>query len=288
MKQLVFLMMILASEVYSYGQNFEFADSNAVWSVSDKKYFINGDSLYNALNYKKIFIEYDSVIATGSYFALLREDITENKVYVIYKDSTNENLLYDFSLVEGDETTVFPFDDYVYRGPVTVTVDSIDSVYIYDAYRKRITISGVNEDIGFDEKWVEGIGSSTFGLFGSGLNGVMVLDAYYPFLLCYEEDSVMLFDNPNFSTCYYQYANLSEYSESIKFRIFPNPATKYIVVESELKQAQYKLLSSEGKMIKQGVLDQFQEISISEIPEGLYVFLLISKKGIGFKKFVKI
>ncbi|MDX1653397.1 MAG: T9SS type A sorting domain-containing protein [Brumimicrobium sp.] len=271
----------------SYGQTFEFADSNAVWSVSDKKYFIQGDSVYNSFTYQKIFVENGSVITAGNFFALIREDLVENKLYAISKDSVNEHLLYDFSLNVGDQTTVFPLEDGVHSGPVNVKVDAIDNIYIDNAFRRKLKISGVDQNTGITEEWIEGIGS-TFGLFGSGLTGVVVFDAFYPVLLCYEEDSVLLYDNPDYSTCYEPSSSLDKHLKTIGIKIHPNPSSQNIVVESDLIEVEYKIFSIGGRLIKEGNIGLNKKINISEIPDGVYHIKLISKDRIGIKKFVKI
>lgn len=285
MKQLLLLGMILACHCVT-GQYFDFPDSNAIWSVSGKKYFIQGDSLYNSIEYQKIYVENDSVISLGDFFALIREDINEKKVYAIYKDSTNEHLLYDFSLEVGDETVVFPLASEVYSGPVSVKVDSVDSVYIYDDYRRKLHISGIEENDFFTEEWIEGIGS-TFGLFGSGLSGIVIFDAYYPFLLCYEQNNNLLYNNPDFLTCYEPQVSTKKNLALNQVNIYPNPALQYLIVETFSNQSNYIIKSSNGKIMKQGTIKSMKEIiDVSDMMNGVYFIQLITERESTVRRFI--
>jgi hypothetical protein len=285
MKLLLLIGMFLIGHLVT-GQYFEFPDSNAIWSVSNKKYFIQGDSVLNSIEYRKVYVENDSVISLGSFYALIREDSNEKKIYAIHKDSINEHLLYDFSLDIGDEAIVFPLESEVYSGPVSVKVDSVDSIYIYDDYRRKLHISGVEENDFFSEEWIEGIGSS-FGLFGSGLSGIVIFDAYYPFLLCYEQNNNLLYNNPDFLTCYEPQVSTKKNLALNQVNIYPNPALQYLIVETFSNQSNYIIKSINGKIMKQGTIKSMKEIiDVSDMMNGDYFIQLITERASTVRRFI--
>ncbi|MBK8846793.1 MAG: hypothetical protein IPO27_09730 [Bacteroidetes bacterium] len=114
MKHLLFLLTIVLASMSVHGQNLNFPDSTAIWSVYDEKYFVDGDSTYNSVNYKKYLFTNDSIVTTGTFFALLREDTVQKKVFSIASGSTQEQLLYDFSLSVNDTITVYPISFIYY------------------------------------------------------------------------------------------------------------------------------------------------------------------------------
>ncbi|MEI6577636.1 MAG: T9SS type A sorting domain-containing protein [Bacteroidota bacterium] len=289
MKQLLLLLTILLTTNSVLGQNLNFPDSNAIWSVYNEKYFVKGDSTYNGSVYKKYYFTNDSIVTTGSFFALLREDTILKKVFSIPAGSTQEHLLYDFSLALNDTISVYPLSFPFYSGPILIKVDLIDSILLGSNFYKRLKISGVNQNTGYNEYWIEGIGS-TMGLFNSGITGIMVFDIYYPTLLCFEKDGVTLYINPNFTSCYQNYpTGIDENSSWDRTLFFPNPANNRIYVESVYGITSYKIESLSGQILKQEMTNTTSfSIDISSLLNGIYLFTLTTDKGSITKKFIKI
>ncbi len=119
---------------YVYGQKYTpFPESNAVWSVYNEKYLINGDSIFNTINYKKYYFTTDSLAnpTKAHFFALVRQDSSTKKVYFIPSGKSIEYLLYGFSLNVGEETAVYSLSVELFGlSSFTVQVESKDSILI--------------------------------------------------------------------------------------------------------------------------------------------------------------
>jgi len=288
MKHLLLYLTIILTTKSIFGQNSNFPDSNAIWSVNNEKYFIDGDSTYNLIDYKKYYFTNDSIVTTGSFFALLREDTVLKKVFAIASGNIQEHLLYDFSLSVNDTISVYPLSFISSIGSILIKVDLIDSIQIGSNYHKRIKISGVYQNTGFDEYWIEGIGS-TMGVFNTGITGVVVFDAYYPSLLCFEKNGINLYSNPNFTSCYQDYPTaITEYSLSNNSLLFPNPAKNFVFIKSDYEIKSYKIESLLGQLIMQEKTNAKScSIDVSNYLDGIYLVTLITNNGTIVKKLIK-
>lgn len=156
-----------------------FPDSNAVWNIynysSDPympsncvqigtySYFMQGDTLINSNLYHKIFVPFFDMINNQpnlcnhfypiiGYAGAIRQEIQSKKVWVVFKDSLSETLLYDFSLTVGDTMHLIS----QYCPPEDILVTQIDSILLDGNYRKVLSNNHI--------KIIEGIGSIN-GLF---------------------------------------------------------------------------------------------------------------------------
>src|SRR5512145_3143890 len=83
--------------------------SNAVWSVSEEKITMMGDTVINGVTYSKAYYHYGQTsLNTDSlvYRCALRQDLVAGKVWAVWRNSYQELLLYDFSLEVGQQETV--------------------------------------------------------------------------------------------------------------------------------------------------------------------------------------
>lgn len=288
MKHFLLYLTIILTIKSAFGQNLNFPDSNAIWSVYNEKYFVDGDSTYNTIDYKKYYFTNDSIVTTGSFFALLREDTILKKVFSIASGNTQEHLLYDFSLSINDTISVYPLSFFCYSGPVLIKVDLIDSILIGSNYHKRLKISGVNQNTGYDEYWIEGIGS-TMGIFNCGITGVLYFDICYPTLLCFEKEGITLYSNPNFTNCYQNYpTGIEDILLQHTTLLFPNPATNLVFIKSDNEIKSYKIESFVGQIIKQEKTNAKSfSIDISNYLDGVYLVTLTTDNGITVKKLIK-
>lgn len=272
MKHLILCLTLILAAKSGFGQNLNFPDSNAIWSVYDEKYFVDGDSTYNSLDYKKYYFTNDSIVTTGSYFALLREDTIQKKVFAIAEGDAQEHLLYDFSLSISDTISVYPISFSYGFGPILIQVDLIDSILIGSDYHKRLKISGVTPGTGLDEYWIEGIGS-TLGPFNSGITAFFITDVYFPTLLCFEKDSFILYNNPFYTECYLDYpVGIKENSSDIGLSIFPNPSINSLFIKSDNVIKSYKIKSQLGQIMNQEMTNSdLLSIDISNYANGVYL-----------------
>ena len=300
MKNLLLSLAILLTLSSAFAQSNNFPDSNAIWSVYNEKYFVDGDSTFNAINYKKYYFSNDSIVTSGSFYALLREDILTKKVFAISSGNTQEHLLYDFSLSINDTVSVFPLSFPFTSGPILVKVESVDSVLIGDTYNRRLKIIGEYLNSGYEEYWIEGIGS-TMGIFNSGIIGTMVTDIYYPTLLCFEKDGIILFHNPNFTDCFENFpVGIREPDYFIGTKVYPNPVRNFATIEIPefsvttmptgignqqqfhpiLGEVQLSIINISGQIVKTETFDASERnhvISVNELTPGMYMLHLTQK-----------
>jgi hypothetical protein len=288
MKNLVLSLAILLTISSAFAQNINFPDSNAIWSVYNEKYFVDGDSTFNAIDYKKYYLSNDSIITSSRFFALLREDILTKKIFAISSGNTQEHLLYDFSLSINDTVSVFPLSFPFTTGPILVKVESVDSVLIGDSFNRRLKIIGENWNSGFEEYWIEGIGS-TMGIFNSGITGVVITDIWYPTLLCFEKDGILLFHNPYFTDCFENNpSGITEADLATRTNVFPNPTNSSLLIKSNKEIVFVSLITAKGEIvINKHVGEKSFTIDISDFPAGLYTLILYTDEGILVKKIIK-
>ena len=287
MKNMLFLMLFLAARLV--GQQVHFPDSNATWSIwsgKTEKCFVKGESLLNGKHYKKYFYTKDSAVTVGDYFALLREDTVNQRVYAIFGYGTKERLLYDFSLGIGDTVTVYSkFEGYTV-GPWLVKIDTIDTVNIGGKNRKRLKVNGS----GFQpyiEYWIEGIGSS-YGLFYSGTSMAIIHDVILPNLICFEQDGVVAYMSPNVQKCYYPVPKGVSIASQWLTQLSLNVNTGMVSVNSEIVITAYKVESLTGQIIHQDSPHASAfSFDISDKNNGLYLLTLYADKGTVVRRIVK-
>ena len=90
----VIILSVISYFSISFAQNnySHFPDSNAVWSIWDRKIAVNGDTTINGLQYKKYY-NADSNFSNPFYLAALREDVTTQKVFAFHPTDSVERIL---------------------------------------------------------------------------------------------------------------------------------------------------------------------------------------------------
>ena len=259
------------------------------WWIHKHQYLMEGDTVFNNINYKKIYsCDYSPAINNKSFFGGIRQD-SLNKVF-IYLDTGSviesafslqpltEYLLYDFSLNVGDTFNVVNSRDSI------LVLSSVDSVLINNNYRKRWHFGG-------DRTWLEGIGS-VGGLF-------------FPLQYCFEEDqmltcyedSIINWLNPELAQ-----NGIDCFSVGIKpidtqvelSKAYPNPCLDFITIDFNQNIARntsveiYNLL---GQFIKSFALPaNFKKanIDVSSLKRGVYIYKVLTVDGIiNTGKFIK-
>jgi hypothetical protein len=136
----------------------DFSGPKVTWSSVDQ-FNAEEDSIVSSNAYKKLYKDFSN---THRFIGLIREDTVNRKVYFIPRDSTQENILYDFSLTPRD-SFLFKFRSQLPTG--WYNLKNIDTVNILGNTLKRFIyeslIPNVNRTI---ELW-EGIGLSNEYLF---------------------------------------------------------------------------------------------------------------------------
>jgi|BioPla2DNA2_1021312.scaffolds.fasta_scaffold10539_2 hypothetical protein len=161
-----------------------------VSSVQTNHYRFEGDTIIQSTDYKKILSSTDPIDQTWETIGFIREDTIQKKVWM--RDLENqEGLVYDFDLSPEEEITLYnPF----FREAITYKVSEIDSILIQTEYRKTFVLT---TDDGWEEKWIEGIGSE-FGIVNSN---ILNIPGGRRELLCFSDHNIQ-YVNPKFETCH--------------------------------------------------------------------------------------
>ncbi|MEQ1732156.1 MAG: T9SS type A sorting domain-containing protein [Bacteroidia bacterium] len=275
MKTILLISALVVSVFTTQAQYQALPDSNAVWSVMESKFFISGDSLYNGHLYKKYNKCSGPSLTTGVFFALLREDSLTQRIYTVPADSSQERLLYDFSLNVNDTVSVYPSVDYYNsQGGNIVRVIAIDSVLIGTKYRKRLSLKSYNFGFYEIEYWIEGIGS-TYGLFFPDAIGAGIVDGCLPSLLCVTHNGITLYDDTAYASCY-EFCNTSGFKNKALEHItsFPNPTATTLTINATASISTVCMYNGLGQQVINNLYtsaSNTQTIPVNTLPNGIYM-----------------
>lgn len=275
----VFLMLNCAKAQHY----FPVPDSNAIWSVSEIKYGISGDTTINSFKYKKYYrqINYGTFdFKNTKYFAAIRED--SRKIYGIEDTNSIEKILYDFTLKKGDTVYAHPFESE-YGGKVDrkLKIGEIDSILIQGNYRRKYYITSFYGDLGADEEyWIEGIGSTT-GFFSQGKSYNCSFDCPVSVLLCFHQNDTIKYDDNRFSTCYHKTVGLKEIAINKTISsIFPNPVTGISILKTNLytiNGLKIKFYNSLGKTVLTCFIKENEmEINKFDFYNGIFFYQILN------------
>lgn len=274
-----------------------FPDSNAVWNVShatgSKSYKIMGDSVYNAITYKKYYAAQGTQSNTLQYtfFALLREDISNKKVFAIPAGTNQERLLYNFNLNLNDTVRVYPLDDFL-GSSFKLKVDHIDSVLVNNQFRKQMRMKSNSHWL--SEFWIEGVGS-TYGIFYPGLSDFWIVDAEVCIeLRCFWENGVLSYPQSPFQPCYSPKTNCftritvnAKSKDAIK--IFPNPALSSLKIElGDISKVKLTIYDVAGCVaVTESISQEKSNLDISELENGFYTVFIEADSLKYFQRIIK-
>jgi hypothetical protein len=280
MKKAILLICFMMVAIAGFGQTYEMiVDTAKRWSClsetssgspppqqkSTSNIRFANDTTINLKTYKVVESSTDSLHLSWFAFGIIRED-TSGKVYYRAYADTSEKTLYDFNLEVGDSIPLPSF--YMH-------VDTVDSVYIYDKFLKRIVFAE-------NETWIEGLGS----LCGVLMSGYGIIVGAQHFLLCYYEDDTLKYKNPDYTECYYNNVGINEWKNLQKISIFPNPSNGEFEVKSmnaEVKLVEiYNVL---GEKVFSSTVSSHTSTGLSMTvdlpgqPEGIYFMKVKTDKG---------
>jgi hypothetical protein len=289
MKNLLVVLLLIPFNLLSQSTS-SFPESNTVWSIAtigmgiymdNEKFGITGDTSINGLDYHKLGVSMEQVFIPqeSSYYCAARS--VGKQWYFVPDQGTTEYLMNDFNLSLGD---TFMVDHPWAFGSLPLLVANVDSILTASNYRRRLLMQTYGG--GYEEYWIEGIGSSN-GLF---YTGAFVLDLGW-LLLCFEQnDTLMYLNSPN-GECYFNELSSTELAQSEQITIFPNPAISEITVSgSEPKHI--IICNLRGQVIISKTLIHDQEtIDIRTLEPGLYIIhcqihnnSIVSRKLILYKQ----
>ncbi len=286
------------------GQDYiPFPTSNTVWSeyhnapVSSglssyyyRNIFSNKDTIIDAKIYQQLFYSLTDTMYCESPSVIYNGGIRESNRQVFYlpKDSSNEYLLYDFTVQVGD---TLKYDYSVFSSLYgllkidSLLVLSIDSILILDGtYRKKINFSMFFSSHlipNYSTFWIEGIGNN-MGLLcpiaelpTNGINNI---------LGCLNNNNEYLYYNNLFNTCYPDNVSVLEFSIQKKITINPNPVRDFCKIRWDNNNVQFhRIMISDiyGRIVFSEKIDQNSEITIDcrNFGQGMYLVSLADQIG---------
>lgn len=279
----LFLFVLSIFPVALIAQQPSFPDSNVV--------FVN--SFYQELPFGQIGWPYqlmevtnfcvdgsDTLIANDTFKKVIKcpEQVyhgayrSENrKVYFVPKDSTNQFLLYDFSVEVGDTIPQVYFE-YFYGDGMFLTdyvIYHIDTIFVNGNPHKRI-----------NDNWVEGIGN----LQGFLLEPFFNISQYRVELTCMSIENTVYFPMQDVTPCPLDLA----VSDVIlpKIAISPNPTSDKLIIEGINDAAEINVINAQGKTVDFRRLST-HELAVSDLVAGVYFVQVTQNKQLAIVKFVK-
>ncbi len=283
-----FLVFTSFSQVNSYFQNnpewYIITDSYSGSDCSGYRdahnYYINGDTILNALVYKKVYKK--GILSRWSLNCMLIDPTpysnkepsfclrsADKKIFLMNKNTTQEELMYDFNLAVGDtlpQTYTYHPGNHTYD----MYVAAIDSIHTPNGYLKRFTLSKGNDTL------YEGIGSTggldepIFRLFLSGQHE----------LICYGLNRKS-YVHPTTNACDFT-LSVSSLETDSNVSAFPNPFSDKVTLHfnSEMKNATLTIFNLQGAVVR---TVQFSGKSLTlereELKCGIYYYKVETGKG---------
>lgn len=300
-KILLFLISLLLGWAYFANAQSVFPVSTSLWQSEEitiagpitMYYGICGDTLIQTKEFQKVYriADYpwlDTLFQT--YVGATR--VEDQKVWYLQEGLTNEVLLYDFDLEEGEEITVVDFANF----PVTLTVDSVGLLPVNGQMRKTIYFTPPDQFTD-QEYWIEGIGSNR----GPLTRGYVPAADWDPLLVCFS-DGDFTFEVPKiFIDCTLDEIEFCDIvndtdSQAIVdgiFGIYPNPFSNYFVLDYNpamvIEPITIKILDVQGRLLH--IVHEVEAgkpvVSLNNLPAGVYFFQVIRGADSGVFKVLK-
>ncbi len=248
-KLLLTALLFVAFSGNAFSQEYHPLLNNATWIIRDhvnccrlpqtKTIEAAVDVVIGSHTYKK-FIDPFASSGNSFFYVYLREDEDERRVYSLVNGT--EEVLYDFSLLQGDVYGLF-----------TVDVDYID---INGMNRKRITLRRHDEihDIDLTQTWIEGVGSPAhpFRPACNMYNGLSSSGGRSINLVCSFQDGQHIYGNQD--NCEALLLNTDEnvVTNSV-INFAPNPFVNELMIRSEtvLQNVTFKLYNMQGQLVRE-------------------------------------
>ena len=235
-------------------------------SFSSKYYKFQGDTILNGLTYNCYYYSSDSEMQDWELYGFFREDTLTGHCWYRTIFPEIEGLVYDFSLDLGEKAYV---ENNNFLGvPFELYVVQVDSVMLDNQFRKRLVLM---DSVSWQtETWVEGIGS-LWGFHNAGIahqSGACGGEI----LLCFNQDGQVIYHDPAYNECFFEYTSLNEANKFSNFNVFPNPAAEILYIETDgMAKRDLKIYNSQGQCVHQGTYTEIPiQIAVAALPVGLY------------------
>jgi hypothetical protein len=301
--------LFFQNSLFSQVTGTQFAPVGTRWSVEDFFYGappstvhrwgnfrISGDTVIN----NKLLQKIDTSVTAANHYDTLCMAFSGKYFYYdnkkLYLDTV---LLYDFNLNAGDTFNLY-YDSFSCGHPVgyyKMPVDSVDSLFYGNKWRKRITFKQM---VGFyfgPVIWVEGIGDIKYGFFNVAFP-TGYTQAYYTIewafcfngyarLNCFQEVGYAAYGN----YCYNGPCptGLNESANEYAISIYPNPVSNFLNIESKQPNENAELIIADvlGREIKSlPIQNQTTTVNMNDLKDGIYFVQIKTANGIVAKKII--
>ena len=244
-------------------------------------YGLASDTAIDGFDYNKLYVNPGGLgftnpedsfnIQTALLYGLFREDASHKVWFRLMPSGTSDFLLFDFALNVND---TFCFQNPS-CGVSCLPVAQVDSILVDGNYRRQIHFS-YN---GIEEKWIEGIGSSSGNWEGDWcFFGNVTWE-----LNCYKEKGTF-----SFGPCNYPIGINEINKENRAPRIFPNPAANLLNIDNLKIGTTIKIINSLGQVVSsQKALFINNTINIENLENGIYFLQCSSTKKESMFKIIK-
>lgn len=275
---IIFFLILSIYNVANCQDSYFLTDSARTWNVGEfgahgggsitYKYFFNGtiiiqDTVYNVLKMEALYPNNEKS-DNSSIVGYIREDTIQKTVYFKKGEFSDEKLLYDFSIGEGDQIELPDFTSHSY------TVEKVDSIMLLDGKkRKRITLVP-GYQFG-NIIWIEGIGNITGYLVDPVSTGLGTIEKY---LLCAYESDALIYQEEflDFNTCVLFSTNNEEFMHKEEAFLFPNPSKDYFRISGIAGNTyMLQIIHPTGKIILEQKVSAGENVDVSNLKQGIYI-----------------
>jgi hypothetical protein len=248
-------------------------------------YYVNGDTIINSVNYKKIgkrsytsytqmqqFVECDEITWEDMPVHLIMRQSSDS-IFIYNTQNGNDELFISYNLTVGDSFSLTSFVTNTYEVQ-DVTMTNINGqnhrVFHVDTLNDCYVIEGVGHI-------TEGGDSEVFKnfMFGSGVDHTENLG-------CYAQDNNTVWTNPSGgSSCTYLHnLRVDNHINNDQFLLFPNPTSNIVNIESDYIINSVKIISSNGTVVlKKESSFGIKSVNVSDLSQGSYLIFIQDSQG---------
>jgi hypothetical protein len=282
------IAMAITTILFCFGQSIVTTDkqwNNLIYynpsKIGTEHIKFTSDTVINSLTYKKVERALDEYEQIWEPYGYIREN-QDKKVYYKINPGDTEWMLYDLNALVHDTiyaSELVTYGNNKYMDSMPYYVHYYDSILIDQTYRKRINLALLDDTSFVFEQWIDGIGSLD-GMLHNRSIGVGC-DSYS--LLCYFENGILKYKNPDLQFCHYWPTGTNENTETDPaVTIFPHPVTDISVMDikgiENFNRVTVKFYNLFGNEVLSEKAKKNIEIQKGKMPSGLY-FYRISVDG---------
>jgi hypothetical protein len=137
------------------------------------------------------------------------------------------------------------------------------------------------------ETWVEGVGS-LWGFHNAGIahqSGACGGEA----LLCFTLDNQLIYHDPAYNECFFEYTGISKPTSGSSIRVYPNPVQDVLTINATTSGSyEFRLFDAQGTCLQHTTFtgSSFQ-IQLNGLSAGLYHLQLTTHSGTQRFSFIK-